>query len=152
MLFSAVHTGAWCIGELLQVNTVLQELMMGRNNFGDHGISIIAGALGKSRVRNLDLYECGITVAGAKELARGLSINSSITVLSVRSNIITVEGARLILKSAVDNGVCEEVGIDGVYKPDIVVQKLMNILETRQEVYMLIQHIIHSYNIVMMLE
>ncbi|XP_065901022.1 NACHT, LRR and PYD domains-containing protein 3-like isoform X2 [Dysidea avara] len=125
--------GAWCIGELLQVNTVLQELMMGRNNFGDHGISIIAGALGKSRVRNLDLYECGITVAGAKELARGLSINSSITVLSVRSNIITVEGARLILKSAVDNGVCEEVGIDGVYKPDIVVQKLMNILETRQE-------------------
>ena len=30
-------------------------------------------------------------------------------------NPITVEGARLILQSAVDNGVCQEVSIDNPY-------------------------------------
>jgi len=107
---------------------------MGENNIGDDGITVIAGALGKSRIRKLGVQECGITVTGAKELAIGISLNSSITVLDVGYNAITVEGARLLLKSAMDNGVCEKVRIDGKYKEDSEVQKISNILETRQEV------------------
>ena len=129
-----ITIGARCIGELLQENTVPQKLVMGSNNIGDDGITIIAGALGKSRIRKLYVQECGITVTGAKELATGLSLNSSITVLGVQGNPITVEGARLILQSAIDNRVCEEVRIDDEYKGDNKVQKMRNILYTRQKV------------------
>ena len=107
---------------------------MGENNIGDDGITVIAGALGKSRIRKLDVRKCGITVTGAKELATGLSLNSSITVLGVFDNPITVEGARLILQSAIDNGVCEEVSIDGEYDEDNEVQEMMIILYFRQKV------------------
>ena len=119
---------------MLQVNNVLQELWMGWNNIGDDGITVIAGALGKSRIKKLGVQECGITVTGAKELVRGLSLNSTITVLYVEYNPITLEGARLLLKSVEDNGVCEKVRIDGEYKEDNEVQKMMNILKARQEV------------------
>ena len=129
-----ITTGARCIGELLQENTVLEVLLMGWDNIGDDGITIIAGVLGKSRIKELHVQKCGITVTGAKELATGLSLNSSITVLGVQINPITVEGARLILQSAVNNRVCEGVVIDGEYKKDNEVQKMMNILETRQKV------------------
>ena len=47
-------------------------------------------------------------------------------------NPITVEGARLILQSAVDNGVCQEVYVD--YQDDDEVNKMMIILEQRQQV------------------
>jgi len=107
---------------------------MGWNDIGDDGITVIAEALGKSRIKKLYVYHCGITVTGAKELATGLSLNSSITILNVWYNPITVEGARLLLESAVDNGVCEEVVIDYEYKEDNEVQKMMDILETRRKV------------------
>ena len=55
-------------------------------------------------------------------------------VLGAWDNLITVEGARLILQSAVNNNVCEEVLIDFKYERDNDVQKMMNILETRQKV------------------
>jgi len=127
-------TGARCIAELLN-KCSLEVLEMGKNDIGDDGIAAIAGALGKSRIRKLNVWECGITVTGAKELATGLSLNFSITVLDVRLNRITVEGASLLLKSAVDNGVCEEVKINYIiYKEENEVQKMMNILETRQKV------------------
>ena len=45
-----------------------------------------------------------------------------------------MEGARLILKSAVDNKVCEKVELDYEYREDNEAQKMMNILETRQKV------------------
>ena len=119
---------------MLQVNNVLQELWMGWNNIGDDGITVIARVLGKSWIKKLYVEECGITVIGAKELATGLSLNCSITVLDVEDNPITVEGARLLVKSAADNGMCEEVMIDREYNEDNEVQKMMKILETRQKV------------------
>ena len=128
-----ITTGARSIGELLQVNDVLEVLWMGVNNICDDGITVIAGALGKSRIRKLFVYKCGITVTGAKELATGLSVNQSIKELGICHNAITVKGAHLILQSAVNNRVCEEVDIDYQHK-DIEVQKMMNILETRQKV------------------
>jgi len=107
---------------------------MGWNDIGDDGITAIAGALGKSRIRELYVQECGITVTGAKELATGLSLNFSITVLNVLHNPITVEGTCVLLKSVVDNGVCENVWINYEYIEENEVQKMMNILETRQKV------------------
>ena len=103
------------------------------NKICDDGITMIAGALGKSRIRVLNVRDCGITVTGAKALAAGLAINRSITVLHVWHNPITVEGARLILQSAVNNGICEKVTVSGNYKSDIEVQKMMTILQTRRE-------------------
>ena len=133
-----ITTGARCIGELLQENTNLEVLGMGGNNIGDDGITVIAGALGKSRIRELNVRKCGITVTGAKALAAGLAINRSITVLYVWNNPITVEGARLILQSAVNNGICEQVEVNDQftndnYKSDNEVQKMMTILQTRRE-------------------
>ena len=127
-----VTTGARCIGELLQKNTVLEVLWMGGNNICDNGITTIAGALGKSRIRELYIEECGITVTGAKALAAGLAINRSITKLNVQYNPITAEGARLILQSAVNNGICEQVTNDN-YESDNEYQKMMTILQTRRE-------------------
>jgi len=127
-------TGARYIGELLQVNTRLEVLWMGNNNLGDDGITVIAEALSNSRIRKLTVYKCGITVSGAKELATSLAINQSVVVLSVWENSITVEGARLLLQSAVNNGVCEEVSINDEYKEDNEIQQMLNVLETRQKV------------------
>ena len=107
---------------------------MGLNNIGDDGTSLIAGALGKSRISDFDLYHCGITVNGAKELATGLSVNQSIKELHIGDNPITVVGARLVLQSAVNNGVCEIVYVDDDYETDSEVQKMSNILYTRQQV------------------
>jgi len=43
----------------------------------------------------------------------------------VWGNPITVEGARLILQSAVNNGVCQEVCIDQNYSNDDEVKKMI---------------------------
>ena len=117
-------------------NFSLRELWIGWNNIGDDGITAIARALGKSRIRKLHVELCGITDTGAKELATGLSLNSSIIELDMQNNPITVKGAYLLLKSAVDNGVCELVYItkERELEENNEVQKMMNILETRKTV------------------
>jgi len=63
------------------------------------------------QISELYVSECGITLTGARSLAAGLLVNNSVRILYVLGNPITVEGARLILQSAVDNGVCEGVRI-----------------------------------------
>ena len=125
-------TGARCVGELL-INCSLQVLTMRGNNIGDDGITAIAVALGKSRIRQLNVVECGITIMGGKELSTALSTNQIIKTLHLWGNSINVEGARLILQAAVDNGLCEKVTINGDYKSDNEVQKMMTILQTRRE-------------------
>ena len=51
--------------------------------------------------------------------------------LELEYNPITVDGARLIMKSAVENGVCEYVGIDDEYKDEEEVKKMTTILDDR---------------------
>ena len=126
-----ITTGARYIGELLHVNSVLRTLKMGWNNIGDSGITVIARTLGRSRIKKLNVRFCEITVTGAKELALGLSLNFSITELDVCDNPITVEGARIVLQSAVNNGVCEEINMDSNYATDSKVQKMR---EAKQKV------------------
>ena len=116
---------------MMMVNHSLQELYMSSNNIGDDGISAIAGALGNCKINMLDVQKCGITLTGAQSLAEALSSNHTIRELWLMGNPITVEGALLIVKSAVDNTVCQCVLIDGKYKNDEI-KKMMNILEDRR--------------------
>ena len=125
-----ITTGAISISKMMMVNHSLQKLYMSSNNIGDDGISVIAGALGNCNIKILNVQECGITLTGATSLAEALSSNHTIKRLYLRDNPITVEGAVLIVKSAVDNTVCQYVEIDNEYENDEL-KKMINILENR---------------------
>ena len=101
------------------------------NNIGDDGITAIAGALGKSKIKVLNIINCGITIMGGKELSTAVSTNQTVKTLNLYDNPITVEGARLMLQTAIDNGVCEQVILS--YKSDNEVQKMKTVLQTRRE-------------------
>ena len=126
-----ITTGAISISKMMMVNHSLQELYMHNNNIGDDGISAIAGALGNCKINILDGTACGITLTGARLLAVVLSSNHIIRELWLAGNPITVEGALLIVKSAVDNTVCQLVWIDDEYENDEI-KKMMYILEDRR--------------------
>lgn len=94
---------------------------------------MISGALYISKIKELYLQECGITAIGARELATGLSV-SKILILNVWDNPITLEGARLLLQSVVNNKECEQLYINDEHETDYEVHKMMKILQTRREV------------------
>ena len=96
-----ITTGAISISQALMINQTLLELWMGCNQIGDDGITAIAGSLS----------------------------NSSITLLNVKRCGISVDGARLIMKSAVDSAVCKHVGIDN--GDDDEVKRMRSILDDR---------------------
>ena len=127
-----IITGAISISKMMMVNHSLQQLIMWGNNIGDDGISAIAGALGNCKINILNVVECYITLIGATSLAAALSSNHTIRVLLLRNNAITVEGALLIVKSAVDNTVCQRVGIDDEYWKNDEVSMMMKILRDRR--------------------
>ena len=127
-----ITTGAISISKMMTVNHSLQELHMYDNNIGDSGISAIIEALDNCKINLLYFQKCNITLNGATMLAAALSSNHTIIrELYLWRNPITVEGALLIVKSAVDNAVCQFVGIDDEYKNDEV-KKMLNILEDRR--------------------
>ena len=97
-----ITTGAISISQALMVNQTLLQLDMDRNQIVDEGITAIAGSLS----------------------------NSSIT-LSVRWCGISVVGARLIMKSAVDSAVYKHVWIDNEYYDDDEVKRMRSILYDR---------------------
>ena len=129
-----ITTGAISISEMMMVNHSLQQLIMSNNIIGDDGISAIAGALaiGNCKINELYVYECSITLTGASSLAASLSSSHTIRGLGLWNNPITEEGALLILKSAVDNIVCQFVLIDEEYYDNDEIVKMINILEDRK--------------------
>ena len=127
-----ITTGAISISKMMMVNHSLQELYMYDNNIGDDGISAIAGALGNCKINKLDVRSCNITLIGATSLAAALSSNYTIRKLWLQANAITVEGALLIVKSAVDNAVCQYVWIDDEYYENDEMSKMMKILRDRR--------------------
>ena len=115
------------------VNQTLLELYMGFNQIGDDGITAIASSLSNSSITLLNVNGCGISVVGVRSLAEAMSSNQSIRTLWLLNNPITVDGARLIMKAAVeDNAVCEIVGIEFEYYDDDV-QRMRNILYDRRK-------------------
>ena len=128
-----ITTGAISISQALMVNQTLLELDMCGNDIKNEGITAIAESLNNSSISDLTVNECGITFTGVRSLASALSTNQNIKRLKLMNNSITVDGARLIMKSAVDNGVCEGVGIDIKYEADDQVKEMIAILNKREK-------------------
>jgi len=127
---------------MIKINHTLQVLNISGNPIGDEGIATIAQTLDNAMISELYVWECKITVTGAKALAASLINNHTIKVLSVDYNIIsvegnnindiTVDGAIAILEAAVANRKCQEVMIDDEYKSNDKVKEMMSILEERK--------------------
>ena len=126
-----ITTGAISISNMMMVNHSLQELHMFDNSIGDDGISAIARELGNCKIDLLDVNRCDITLTGARSLATALSSHPTIRKLNLQHNLITVEGAQLIVEAAVHNTVYLYVGIDDKYKNDKV-KEMLTILEDRR--------------------
>ena len=95
------------------------------NNIGDDGITAITSALTNSKISLLLIDGCGITLTGAKSVASLISLNQSIRRLVLTGNVITTEGARLVLQSAVNNKACQAyISINGEYSSDSKVQTM----------------------------
>ena len=97
-----ITTGAISISHALMVNQTLLELYMRGDQIGDDGITAIAGSLSKSSIILLNIISCDVSVAGA----------------------------RLIMKSAVDSAVCKNVRIDS---SDDEVKRMESILDDRRK-------------------
>ena len=124
--------GAISISQALMVNQTLLELNMADDKIGDDGITAIAGSLSNCGITLLDVRQCDISVVGVRSLAEAISSNHNIMALWLWNNPIGVDGARLIMKAAVDNAVCEGVWIDGEYY-DEEVKRMENILDERRK-------------------
>jgi len=118
---------------MIKINHTLQVLNINSNLIGDEGIAAIAETLDNARILELNMYNCSITVTGAKSLAAGLAKNQSMTLLDVEGNNITVDGAIAILEAAVANEVCQQVDINYEYDSDDKVKEMMTILEERKK-------------------
>ena len=114
------------------MNRTLKEVNLCGNKIGDNGITAIARALENSNISQLNVRECGITYVGAKALSEALLINHSIRELWVMGNPITVEGARCIVQSAVQNTACQEILIDDDYENDDEVKKMMTFIDDKK--------------------
>ena len=101
MCLQLISKGAIIISKMMIMNRLLQELYMCGNDIGDDGVSAISEALGDCRINILNLRRCNITRVGAILLAAALSSNYSIRGLWLRDNALTIEGALLIVKSAI---------------------------------------------------
>ena len=123
-----ITTGAISISQALMVNQTLLELKIENNHIGHGSITAIAGSLSNSSITILDVWGCMFGFDGVRSLAVACQ---NIRDLELGYNPITVDGARLIMKSAVENGVCEYVGIDDEYKNDKEVKKMTTILDDR---------------------
>ena len=117
---------------MIKINHTLQFLYIGGNPIGDEGIAAIAQTLDNALISELYVWECKITVTGAKALAASLINNHTIKLLYVRFNDIIVDGAIAILEAAVANRVCQEVWINIEYKSNDKVKEMMSILEERK--------------------
>ena len=127
-----ITTGAICISKWIKNNHILQFLYISDNPIVDGGIAAIGRSLDDASISEMYVWDCQITVTGAKLLAEGLINNHTIKSLYVNNNNITVDGAIAILEAAVANGVCQEVIIDDEYKRDVKVKEKMSILEERK--------------------
>ena len=124
-----ITTGAISISQALMVNKTLLELHLKGNQISDDGIIAIAGSLINSSITVLDVELCGISFVGVRSLAVA---SQNIKKLYLKDNPITVDGAYLIMKSAVENGVCEYVEIDDEYKNNKEVKYMTTILDDRR--------------------
>ena len=114
-------------------NQTLTELCIKGNDIGDDGITAIAGSLNNSNIAVLNISGCSINFFGIKSLSSVLLTNQSIQELWLYDNPITVDGAYLIMQSAVNNKFCQFVLINDEYEDDINIKKLKTVLNKRRK-------------------
>ena len=117
---------------MIKTHDKLEYLDISNNPIGDNGIAAIAKILNNSSISELIVYNCNITVIGAKKLAVSLTCSQTIKVLKLEDNDITINGAIVILEAAVTNNMCQKVDIKDEYKSDDKVKEMMSILEERK--------------------
>jgi len=85
-------------------------------------------------------------VTGAKALAKSLLVNNSVTCLDVQYNPITVEGARMILQSAVGNGICHVVKFNCVDNDEeaFLLKQILHMREKRRQLKVCV-HVCDNY-------
>ena len=127
-----ILTGAITISKIIKENYTLERLDIRDNSIGDKGIEAIAQQLVHTNIIELNVAGCGFTDTGAKSLAEGLKSNSTIGILDVLYNFITVDGARSILE-ATANGICWWLGMNQeLTDADIKLKRMMNIIDMRR--------------------
>ncbi|XP_052051841.1 ribonuclease inhibitor isoform X2 [Apodemus sylvaticus] len=84
----------------------LQELDLSSNKLGDAGIAVLCSGLllPSCRLKTLWLWDCDVTAEGCKDLCRVLRTKESLKELSLASNELKDEGARLLCESLVEPG------------------------------------------------
>ena len=117
---------------MIKIHDKLEYLDISSNPIGDKGIAAIAKTLNNSSVSELIVYNCNISVIGAKKLADSLIDSQTIKVLKLEDNDITINGAIVILEAAVTNDMCHKVDIKDEYKSDDKVKEMMSTLEERK--------------------
>ena len=117
---------------MIKTHDKLEYLDISNNPIGDKGIAAIAENLNNSSISELIVYNCNITVTGAKKLADSLTYSQTIKVLKLEDNDITINGAIVVLEAAVTNDICQKVDIKDEYKSDDKVKQMMSILEERK--------------------
>ncbi|KAM4845512.1 ribonuclease inhibitor isoform 1-T2 [Thomomys bottae] len=82
----------------------LQELDLGSNKLGNAGLAVLCPGLllPSCRLRTLWLWECDITSEGCRELCGLIRAKQSLKELSVASNDLGDEGARLLCESLLE--------------------------------------------------
>ena len=130
-IFLMMITGAIHISQALVMKCNLWKLNITGNNVGDKGSTAIAKALINSSISSLFLCNCGITFNGADSLAKVLPTYHNMEELWLFDNVLTVDGAHLIMQSAITNTTCEAVWVDSIYENDSEVGKLMAALDRK---------------------
>merc|ERR1711920_912870 len=88
--------GAAALGDALKGSSGLQVLTLTMNKISDAGAAAIADGLKvNSKLMKLMLSDCEIGDSGAAaDIAKGLEVNSALTYLGLKSNLITGQGAQ----------------------------------------------------------
>ncbi|XP_072892613.1 NACHT, LRR and PYD domains-containing protein 3-like [Hemitrygon akajei] len=85
-----------------------QELRLGQNDLGDSGVKLVSAALRnpECKIQQLWLWDVGLTVSGAEDLASALSTNPSLTELNLSGNKLGDSGVKLV-SAALGNPECK---------------------------------------------
>ena len=127
-----VLTGGITISKMIKENYTLECLDIKDNSISDEGIEAIAQQLAHTKIIKLNVAGCGFTDTGAKSLADSLKSNSTIGILDMLNNFITVDGARLILEATTTNSICWSLRINQeLIDADFKLKKMMNIIDMR---------------------
>ena len=108
------------IAASLKTSTTLTKILVGNNELGDKGATILCDALREStvtKVQELGLDSNKIGPQGAKAIAAFRAVSPSVTSIDISRNDIGADGAKAIAEGLKDNASVTEVNLDGFALP-----------------------------------